>query len=66
MNQREDVLIDVLAHLVAAVSLLESGGRKAAPSDKMYRQMLKDYKASIDRGRKFVRAERSNGHPDQA
>lgn len=59
MSAREDVLIDVLAHLVAAVSLLEAGGMKSAPSNKMYRQMLKDYHASIERGREFIRAERA-------
>lgn len=59
MSAREDVLIDVLAHLVAAVSLLERGGKKAAGSDKMYLQMLKDYNASIERGRAFIRSERS-------
>jgi hypothetical protein len=37
--------------LIAAVSLLESGGKKAAGSDKMFAQMLKDYKASIEIGR---------------
>jgi hypothetical protein len=58
MSERRDVLVDVLAHLVAAVSLLERGGKKAAPSDKMYRQMLKDYHASIERGRAFLKDER--------
>ena len=46
-----DALSDVLSSLVAAVSLLERGGKKAAPSDKMFVQMLKDYSASIERGR---------------
>lgn len=59
MSQRDDVLMDVLAHLVAAVSLLEAGGKKAAPSNKMYAQMLKDYKASIARGRSYLKAERA-------
>lgn len=36
------------ASLVAAISLLERGGCKAAPSDKMFRQMLKDYKNAVD------------------
>jgi hypothetical protein len=45
---------DVLAHLVAAHSLLERGGKKAAPSDKMFDQMLKDYAASIERGRSLL------------
>ena len=46
-----EALIDVLASLVAAHSLLEGGGKKAAASDKMFYQMLKDYAASIARGR---------------
>lgn len=58
MTDRKDVLVDVLVHLVAAVSLLEAGGKNAAPSNKMYRQMLKDYHASIERGRAFIKAER--------
>lgn len=49
------VCIDVLAHLVAAHSLLKCGGKKAAPSDKMFNQMLKDYAASIERGRAAMR-----------
>ena len=40
-----------LASLVAAVSLLERGGKKAAPSDSMFAQMLTDYRAAIDAGR---------------
>lgn len=46
-----EVLIDTTASLVASVSLLERGGKKAAPSDKMFAQMLVDYKNSIDRAR---------------
>lgn len=50
----ESALLDCGASLAAAVSLLERGGKaakKAAPSDKMFDQMIKDYKASIDRTR---------------
>ena len=46
--------IDVSAHLAAAISLLERGGKaakKAAPSDKMFDQMLIDYKKSLNRAR---------------
>lgn len=43
--------LDALASLVAAHSLLKAGGKKAAPSDKMFAQMLRDYKASINRAR---------------
>ena len=48
------VLIDLCAHLAAAISLLEKAGKaakKAAPSDKMFDQMIRDYKRSLDRGR---------------
>ena len=47
-------LIDTAASLAAAVSLLERGGKaakKAAPSDKMFDQMLADYRASLDAAR---------------
>jgi hypothetical protein len=54
--QVEAVAKDLLAHLVAAVSLLERGGKQAAPSDRMFEQMLVDYKASIERGRAAVAA----------
>lgn len=51
---REELLLsglrEVLPALVAAVSLLERGGKKAAPSDKMFALMLSDYKAAIERG----------------
>ncbi len=46
-----EALRDVLPALVAAVSLLERGGKKAAPSDRMLEQMLRDYNAAIERGR---------------
>jgi hypothetical protein len=51
-----EVLMDVTAHLVAAVSLLEGGGKKSAWSDKVFYQMIEDYKASIERGRAFLAA----------
>lgn len=41
----------MLASLVAAVSLLENGGKKAAASDKMFDQMLADYRKAIEAGR---------------
>lgn len=43
------LLIDVGSSLVAAVSLLECGGKQAAFSDKMFEQMLTDYRRSVDR-----------------
>lgn len=51
---RREVVIDLLASLTAAISLLEKGGRRAAPSDKMFKQMLKDYRQSCCRGREFI------------
>jgi hypothetical protein len=54
-------LIGVLAGFVASVELLERGGKKAAPSDKMFAQMLKDYKNRIERGRAAVAAIREGG-----
>lgn len=43
--------LDALASLCAALDLLKRGGKKAAPSDRMFEQMLKDYAASIERAR---------------
>ena len=47
-------LVDVAASLAAAISLLERGGKaakKAAPSDLMFDQMVRDYTASLERAR---------------
>jgi hypothetical protein len=46
-----DVFKNILASLVAAVSLLKRGGKKAAASDKMFEIMLSDYDAAIEAGR---------------
>jgi hypothetical protein len=46
-----EAALDALAGLVAAHSLLKAGGKKAAPSDKMFAQMLSDYDAAITRTR---------------
>ncbi len=48
------VIVDLLASLVAASSLLKSGSKKAAPSDRMFDQMLVDYERSVERGRAFL------------
>ena len=42
------VMIHAVASLRAAISLLENGGKKAAPSDKMFKQMLLDYHKAAD------------------
>jgi len=46
-----EALIRTAASLVAAISLLERGGKKAAASDTMFAAMLKDYQASVDKAR---------------
>jgi len=46
-----EAAMDALSSLVAAHSLLSRGGKKSAPSDKMFEQMLKDYGAAIARTR---------------
>lgn len=51
--------LDTLASLVAAVSLLERGGKKAAASDKMFGIMLDDYRRSADRARAALEAKPS-------
>ena len=51
-----EALKDVLASLVATHSLLSRSPKTAAPSNKMFDQMLKDYKKSIERGRKAYTA----------
>lgn len=54
IRELEEAATDALASLVAAVSLLERGGKRAAPSDKMFAMMLADYKASIDSARSLL------------
>lgn len=52
-------LIRTAASLAAAISLLERGGKaakKAAPSDKMFDQMLKDYRAALAQARTVLAA----------
>jgi hypothetical protein len=58
-------LIDVLAALAAAVSLLERTpqAKKAAPSDKMFAQMIADYKAALERGRAALRSPAASEPP---
>lgn len=55
---RRDVMLDLMAALAAAISLLERypKAKKAAPSDKMFGQMLIDYRASLNRARKYLAA----------
>lgn len=54
-----EAFIRVLASLAAAISLLERGGKaakKAAASDKIFDQMLVDYKAALEAGRATILA----------
>lgn len=49
-----EVLLGATASLVAATSLLERGGKRAAPSDKMFAQMLADYRAAAEVARQAL------------
>lgn len=66
-----EVLSDVLASLVAAVSILERAHlqkrqpRLVVGSDAMFVQMLEDYTASIKRGRTALTASRKDGSSQQ-
>jgi site-specific recombinase len=51
-----EAAVDAGASLAAAISLLERGGRKAAPSNKMFDQMLVDYRNSLERTRATLSA----------
>jgi hypothetical protein len=46
---------DVAACLAAAISLLEGGGVRAAPSRRMFEAMVQDYRESLERFRKVAR-----------
>ena len=55
-----EALMGVTSSLAAAISLLERGGKaakKAAPSDRMFDQMMLDYKKSFERARKLLKGE---------
>lgn len=51
-----DAFAGVVVSLAAAISLLEGGGKKAAASDKMFSQMLADYRKSLEAGRAALSA----------
>ena len=46
-----EALRGTTAALVAAISLLERGGKKAAPSDTMFAMMLDDYRKAVEEAR---------------
>jgi len=52
IKELEESTVTALSSLVGAISLLERGGKKAVASDRMFAQMLSDYKASVS----FARA----------
>ena len=56
-ENKRDVLIAVMASLAASISLLENTpkAKKAAASAKMFSQMIKDYKKSLENARQFLR-----------
>lgn len=54
MRHPRDPMVHMAASLAAAISLLEGGGKKAAPSDKMFEQMLIDYRNALEAGRKAL------------
>ncbi len=50
-----EALIRTTASLVAAKSLLEHGGKKAAASGKMFVQMLAGYQRSVEHARAAIK-----------
>jgi uncharacterized membrane protein len=59
-----EALLHTAASLAAAISLLERGGKaakKAAPSDRMFDQMVLDYKSSLEAARTLLADHRSAG-----
>jgi hypothetical protein len=40
--------------LIAAIDLLKGGGKKIAPSNKMFAQMLRDYEKSVNVGKEAL------------
>lgn len=50
----ERALRDVVAHLAAAISLLENSPKAGAPSNRMFDMMLNDYRFSLAHGRRVL------------
>ncbi len=58
--EKENAMIACAASLAAAISLLERGGKaakKAAPSDKMFDQMLLGYKTALELARAALKGD---------
>jgi hypothetical protein len=56
-DRLKGTLVRTAASLAAAISLLEQGGKaakRAAPSNKMFDQMLVDYNRALDDARKAL------------
>jgi hypothetical protein len=51
----ERTALKLMASLGAAIWLLENGGRKAAASDKIFEQSIKDYKGHLAQAKKELR-----------
>lgn len=49
-------MVSVMASLAAAISLLERSPKTAAPSDKMFDQMLDDYRNALEAARAAIAA----------
>lgn len=60
MYTKSDVLMQVLSSLAASISLLENGGKNAAGSDKMFSQMIEDYKKALNNGKNLLNDEHFN------
>lgn len=50
LARTREALTRTTVSLIAAISLLKGGGKKAAASDKMFEQMLRDYQRAVDLG----------------
>lgn len=55
-DDEREALTATTTALIAAISLLERGGKKAAPSNTMFAQMLDDYRQAVEKGRAVLRS----------
>lgn len=65
-QHEREIVLDLLAHLVAAVSLLERSPKTAAPSNRMFDQMIVDYQRAINRGRAYLKMQEIPAKPGSA
>lgn len=56
VQTRDDALISVTAALAATISILECTpkAKSVAPSNKMFDQMLEDYRSALEKGRRAL------------